>query len=69
MQHPVVTWWHQYGDRRTGNACAAVDRAQTGMHQAAATLRFMHGSDAAMGQAVDDLGVGAFDMGYHDWHG
>jgi hypothetical protein len=36
------------------------------MHQASAALRFMHGSDASVSQAVDHIGVGAFNTGYYD---
>jgi hypothetical protein len=36
------------------------------MHQASATLRFMHGRDASESQAINHAGVGAFNTSYYN---
>ncbi len=68
VHHPIVAWRHQHGDRRAGDARTAVDRAQTGMHQACAALRFMHGGNAGVRQAADHVCICTFDTGYYDRH-
>ena len=68
MDHPIVAGRNRYRDGGGGEAGAGVDRPHVRGEQPDAPLRFMHGRDAAFGEAGDHVGRGALDVLDDDVH-